>query len=864
MVDYELIDKYIETARAAIESEKLESFEDIDRCLRQYNMIFKLNEETFDELIRRVLENVKVSLGDGVILEKNEKSNWFIETRVERGSKRFDAYEKYLEFVSGYPRKVITGIGNSMDKVMNNIGDPLSENDFFCKGLVIGDVQSGKTGNFIALMNKAADAGYNVIVVTTGTIEKLRRQTQERIEAGFGGFDSGSVDVKKTVKKWARDLEAIIVTTKDADFKKNVNFTTGVSKSVPMVAVIKKNKTSLESLASWLEKHNGSSIDRSLLYIDDEADNATINTRDSEDPTTINKGIRNILKLFRRASYVGFTATPFANVLIDHTEEDDLFPSDFIQVLDTPSNYLGAQKIFGDDENSNNILVNNDDAEEFFPISIPKKERKNFNVDGLPESLLLAIKIFFLQNAIRDIRGDKNKHRSMLVNVSHLVNIQRQANELISIEVGELKRQIKQYILDEDKAIHKDLRQIFEETFNIKETWDDVYKTLYASTDAIICEVINAQSKGFKYEDYRNGARVIAVGGFALSRGLTLEGLSVSYLYRNTMMYDTLMQMGRWFGYRPNYDDIIKIFMPNRSVDWYCQILDATEDLKGQIRSMINEHLTPKDFGIYIRGGDNQDETTLLITARNKMKSAMNQDVSVRISGDYKETTKLPIEHISHNRDLIEEWIYENKNIFDDEIMAKNCDKSMISNVLENYIYGNFNKLNTWVVNEVLDSFDKFDIKIIGNRGSKIDNIIYRHRQFRLEPNLKVIAFLNSRVGSPNDGKYGLSEELLEKTNDFKSQKMYFSQFSKTERNPLILLYPLQLKPSKDELSIEFHKEHEGEVFWAISLGVPNTGKEPLVYRTKINTVLQQQLIEGQRLDDFVNIEEDEEDIDYA
>ena len=122
MVDYELIDKYIETARAAIESEKLESFEDIDRCLRQYNMIFKLNEETFDELIRRVLENVKVSLGDGVILEKNEKSNWFIETRVERGSKRFDAYEKYLEFVSGYPRKVITGIGNSMDKVMNNIG----------------------------------------------------------------------------------------------------------------------------------------------------------------------------------------------------------------------------------------------------------------------------------------------------------------------------------------------------------------------------------------------------------------------------------------------------------------------------------------------------------------------------------------------------------------------------------------------------------------------------------------------------------------------------------------------------------------------------------------------------------------------
>nr|WP_281173979.1 Z1 domain-containing protein [Carnobacterium gallinarum] len=488
-----------------------------------------MNEETFEVLTRRVLDDVSVSLDEGEILQKNPNSNWFVQTRIDRGTVRFDAYEKYLEHVSEYSTNVITSISNNMDKVMNSIGDPLSDTSFFSKGLVIGDVQSGKTGNFIALMNKAADAGYNMIVVTTGTIEKLRRQTQERIEQGFGGFDSGEFDVKRTIKNWNKDLEALMVTTKKADFKKNVNFTTAISKSVPMVAVIKKNKTSLESLAEWLEKHNGNNIDKSLLFIDDEADNATINTKDANDPTTINLGIRNILSLFKRTSYVGFTATPFANVLINHTESDDLFPTDFIQVLDTPSNYMGASNIFPEEGKYHSILRLNEDAKQHFEI--PKDQRKNFIVEELPESLKKAIKVFFIQNVIRDLRGDKNKHRSMLVNVSHLVYVQKQVNDLITNEVGELKRQIKQYIDEENSSIHKQFKQIFENEFsNIPETWDRVHKKMYVSTDSINNEVINAQNKGFQYEDYQNGARIIAVGGFALSRGLTLEGKTMLHL----------------------------------------------------------------------------------------------------------------------------------------------------------------------------------------------------------------------------------------------------------------------------------------------------------------------------------------------
>lgn len=862
MIDFDLIEKHFNTARSAIESEKKYRLEDIVNHLKMFQQIFKMNDATFNELTRLVLECVSVSLDEDDILVKNRKSNWFVQTRIERGTTRFDAYEKYLEYVSGYSTNVITSISNSMDKVMNNIGDPKLDTTFSYKGLVIGDVQSGKTGNYIALMNKAADAGYNVIVVTTGTIEKLRRQTQERIEQGFGGFDSREFDIHKTIKNWNNDLEALMITTKDADFKKNVNFTTAVSKSVPMVAVIKKNKTSLESLADWLKNHNGSNIDRSLLFIDDEADNASINTNKEEKPTTINNGIRNILKLFKRSSYIGFTATPFANVLIDHMANEDLFPSDFIQVLDTPSNYMGASNIFPEESKYHKILKYNDDAEEYIPMIIPKEQRKNFFIEDLPKSLKEAIAIFFIQNTIRDLRGDKSKHRSMLVNVSYLIYIQEQISELITTEVGELKRQIKHYILEEKSSIHLYFKKIFKKEFSaIQENWNQVYKNLYSSTDQIISEVINAQNKSFQYEDFPRGARIIAVGGFALSRGLTLEGLSVSYLYRNTLMYDTLMQMGRWFGYRHNYDDIVKLYMPQRSIDWYFQILEATNDLKRQLKNMVNQHQTPEDFGLYIREANNQDEATLLITARNKMRHAANLDVTIRISGDYKETTKLTYVHSEFNRELVEQWIKKYKLIFDNTLLIKDADKTIIEELLYSYKYGNYNKLNPMVVSEVLKEFDKFDIKLAGNTGSTIDNIISRTRSFKYEPNLKLIAFSNSRIGSPSDGKYGLDKRGLNKAKKFKTQKLYFSEFQKYERNPLLILYPEQLNPINDERTIKFYEEHKKELFWALSLGVPQTGKRPLVYKTKMNTVLQQQLIIGEQIEDFATIKENEEDI---
>lgn len=875
MVDYELIEKHFNTAKTAIESEKKQTPEDIETHLNLFKTtIFGMDDDTFKELINRILAIVPVSLEPAMTLSE-PSPKWFTESRADRGSKRFDAYELYLQNVLGYSSNVVTTIGNSMDTIMNNLGDPTFEGEFVKKGLVIGDVQSGKTGNFIALMNKAADAGYNMIVITTGTIEKLRRQTQVRIEEGFLGYFTATRNREsktKTVKDFGNTEQTLALTNADRDFNlKTANpFGFGVA---PIVAVIKKNKKSIEDLAEWLQNNNQQDIsrlgkiDRSILFIDDEADNATVNTKKMGDPTTINRGIRAILNLFRRASYVGFTATPFANIMIDHKIKDDLFPSSFIQVLETPSNYMGASTIFPEEDEGgiyHDVLVSNDDAEDYIPIVIPKEEKTTFVVPALPPSMEEAIRIFFLQNAIRDLRGDRKKHRSMLINVSYLNRIQEQIKNLVDAYVGDLKRQIRHYILDKNKAMHLDMKAVFEEKFhNIPETWNDVYPILYKSTDTIEAHVINNANKGFQYEDYPNGARVIAVGGFALSRGLTLEGLSTSYLYRNTLMYDTLMQMGRWFGYRPRYDDIIYLYMPERSVDWYYQILQAMNDLKKQIKEMINERKTPEDFGYYTREAENKDEATILITARNKMRNAKNYDVTIRISGDYKETTKLSLNVVNRNNSFMKQWFEKNRSLFDSELLIKDAPKEVVEKLLLEYSYGSYNKLNLSVAQEALKNFDKFDIKIGAKSGASAnwDSIMEksRTRGFRYVKEFDLIAFGNSRIGSVRDGQYGLTQQQKEKAKDFKNEKDYFSNFYSNERNPLIVIFPVRLPEPKsvDKISHDFWENHKNDIFWALSLGVPNSKLDPINYKTKMNTVLQQQLLTQREIEADDEFEED-------
>ncbi|TRN46183.1 hypothetical protein DT385_28950 [Pseudomonas syringae] len=271
----------------------------------------------------------------------------------------------------------------------------------------MGDVQSGKTSNYTGLICKAADAGYKLVILLTGTLESLRRQTQERLDSGFVGLDSSGVvnNRKRHRKEIGVGLidaarSAGVFTSTVGDFKaatvNQLGFKLKDYKE-PVLLVVKKNKRILENLADWLVTFNASgsgNIDLPLLLIDDEADNASINTNPKK-ATAINSGIRGLLKVFPRSSYVGFTATPFANVFINpdtttEMEGDDLFPRDFIYALDAPSNYVGAHRIFGDNADLK-CVEPIWDAEEYFP----KGMSSDSVIDAVPDSMLEAVSCFF-------------------------------------------------------------------------------------------------------------------------------------------------------------------------------------------------------------------------------------------------------------------------------------------------------------------------------------------------------------------------------------------------------------------------------------------------------------------------------------
>jgi hypothetical protein len=408
-------------------------------------------------------------------------------------------------------------------------------------------------------------------------------------------------------------------------------------------------------------------INLSLLVIDDEADNASVNTRNEEDsPTAINTAIRTILSRFNRASYLGVTATPYANIFINPETEhemmgDDLFPKDFIYVLSPPSNYIGADLIFGDDAKYGDSLIpiEKTEMEEYLPI----KHKKDFDLEELPPSLYDALNYFLLTNVIRDYHKDTHDHRSMLINVSRFTDIQNEIGERIQIWLNKVQSDIRNYSkLKESDALKNRTLSTLKETwykYKLNEKVDLDWKTIQKEylTKSILPILVRAvnQKTGSSSLDYQNhkdtGLRVIAIGGNSLSRGLTLEGLIVSYFYRNSQMYDTLLQMGRWFGYRPNYNEVFKIWMYEEAIEWFGYINEATNELKLEISRMNQNNQTPQDFGLKVR----QDPNSLIVTARNKMRSGTMVSRPVNIAGSLLETPRL-----KKNRNILE----NNKVVF--------------------------------------------------------------------------------------------------------------------------------------------------------------------------------------------------------
>jgi hypothetical protein len=597
-----------------------------------------------DIIVRELEGNFTTSqtLGSSV---RSDYTPWL---SARRGSIDFFYWKRLNQFyLAGehLPPSVVSVLDNVTDEILDYCGNPEDVDTWARRGMVMGHVQSGKTTNYAALICKAADAGYKIIILLAGITNSLRSQTQERLDETFIGKVSAFSPVAQEtlpITNYGGGRFPAYGTSRDHDFQKRTAANYGVTLAAlnePTIFVTKKNKATLGNLRDWLvDQNHGGLIKEPLLLIDDEADNASVNTaKDPKKTTAINKAIREILALFQRTSYVGYTATPFANIFIDPDTEDemlkdDLFPRHFIKALDPPSNYVGASRVFNEEGDLYADMVRIVDD---FQDVLPLKHKRDHDFSILPQSLFQAVRLYFLTRAIRILRKQGEKHCSMMINVSRFNDVQENIHGLVYAYLVDFQNSVMVNAGLPDAKITDtnllDLRNDFDDEYeSCGQTFDDIKTVLKEAVESISVITVNMKGGTLDYLRHRQtGLHVIAIGGLALSRGLTLEGLTVSYILRNTAASDTLMQMARWFGYRPGFEEICRIFLPENSLDHYEYVEEAIAELRAEIKRMESGRQTPQDFGLKVR----QSPTTLRITAANKMRSASSITVALDYSG---------------------------------------------------------------------------------------------------------------------------------------------------------------------------------------------------------------------------------------
>ncbi len=620
-----------------------------------------------DGICRWVESQITVSQEEAKRLVDSSHQPWLFQHRADIAWRYWKDYQKILE--RDLAPAAAHRLDETTDEILDLIPNPRRRGQWDTRGLVMGNVQSGKTANYLGLICKAADAGYRVVIVLTGLHNDLRSQTQERLDEGFVGRDTRNGFLHAPlcgVGLWQTAPMPFTFTSRmhNGDFSTTAAQSVGVpldSDSVK-VFVVKKNSTVLKNLIEWLKTAapNPDSHDRipgiPLLLIDDEADQASVNTSDAWDPddedhwaTTINKRIRTILQLFDQSAYVGYTATPFANIFIPTGGEsgphgEDLFPRNFIVALEAPSDHIGPETLFG--------LSTQDDGEESdgLPLTrvvegsnkwIPPKHKATHRIDkDLPDSLIEAIDSFILVCAARLLRmGDRIHHNSMLVHVTRFIDIQEQVATQIKNHLEELIGNLE---VDNSAVpeVRERLRHLWERDFiptsrHIAESsahgvgtihqFDEVAPHIRRVASRIETKILNGNSKdALDYVDSDGvGCSFIAIGGDRLSRGLTLKGLAVSYYARPSRMYDTLMQMGRWFGYRPGYLDLCRLYTTSEISEWYRAIALAVNELTAEFREMAELGGTPTDFGLRVR-----HHPDLMVTNRTKLRTGAMRQVT--------------------------------------------------------------------------------------------------------------------------------------------------------------------------------------------------------------------------------------------
>jgi hypothetical protein len=659
------------------------------------------HESLVEELIRRY----SIWMGEDASLCNAEGHLPWLTPELKHDWRYWHRYRQWLD--TSLPWGVLDTLDRSTDNVLAQLEEPSREGRWDRRGLVVGHVQSGKTSHYTGLICKAADAGYKIIIVLAGLHNNLRSQTQMRLDEGFLGYETSPVRDKLNIIGVGNiDSDPLIRPNYVTNRSEKGDFSAGVAKNLgitpeqrPWLFVVKKNKSILKRLHKWIDNHVATTVDPTtgkryvsdlpLLMIDDEADNASVDTGEQiyddegkpdaeHQPTAINSLIRKLLTQFSRKAYIGYTATPFANIFIherSETIEDgpDLFPAAFIINLGAPSNYIGPAKVFGrfDTEGRTDKLplvhqikdhCSDDGKSGWMPVSHKSGHRPEIDTPyNFPDSLRTAIDSFLLACTIRELRGQGEKHSSMLVHVTRFTAVQKIVFEHIEAYMLDVRQRLLRRIGYEplltrlEEIWHKDFvptttairNTMPDQVPNDNFSWEEIRESLFKVIESISVRMINGTAKdALDYADSATGLKVIAVGGDKLARGLTLEGLCTSYFLRASRMYDTLMQMGRWFGYRYGYLDLCRLYTTEELVEWFEHIADASEELREEFDNMVASGGTPRDFGLKVKS-----HPVLMVTSPLKMRTARSLWLS--FSGTVVETISLfkESEYLKQNYD---------------------------------------------------------------------------------------------------------------------------------------------------------------------------------------------------------------------
>jgi len=599
---------------------------------------YEIDSELLDkwELEMYMKYDVGIEVKKTPVMIAEDNIEWYDPQKIA-GAFFWTRYRDYLLRLKGWTQDAIDSINDSTNEIMKSLGNPSDVKPFDKRGLVLGYVQSGKTANFTGLINKAYDVGYKLVVVLSGIHNDLRAQTQLRLDEEVVGNaldKEGNPGGVALIYSNTSDKIISTLTTVDQDISSGTSRIHNLNQASLIVA--KKNSVVLEALKDLLEHHvKLFNLDIPVLIIDDEADQASVDTsKEEEDPKTINRLIRQILDVFTRKCYVGYTATPFANLLIGaetKTEDEgyDLYPKDFLVGLLKPKDYCGPEEFFNVREEADDLrpslirMLHEPDTSVFTGI---RKKGDADKFEQVPPQMEESILAFLLTIALRNLRGQRNKHNSMLIHTSRFKDVQSSVKDGVERAFQDVRDKIK---YDPVSEVSLKMKSLYEEdiiptsnewsdairTFQ----WEEVYEELRVCIEKVQVFEINGNSKdALDYHRYKeNGLNVIAVGGDKLSRGLTLEGLSITYYFRNTLMYDTLMQMGRWFGYRKGYMDLCRIYTSGEIASNFEHLAIAMIELRKEFDNLAYLKKSPREYAVKMLS-----HPSMTLTSPLKMRNA--------------------------------------------------------------------------------------------------------------------------------------------------------------------------------------------------------------------------------------------------